>query len=172
MELLKNSVFDSKEYYHSIDEFKKRMDLMDKRSKHIIFTSCSIGEGTTSVVINYAYILSKQGRKVLIVNAGEKSISDTDIPNVSISGIQGASDKGVLEDYEYILYDMEPLESNLDAAVYAKERGGIVLVVEENTTTITKLLETTNKLKKIDVLIYGTILNRSCKNKRVLKNRK
>ena len=153
--------------------------------KSILVTSTKDGEGKTTIAVNLGVTLSKEGKKILIVDGNyppiskeysslpETYISETPIKNLYIFSYSKYVDKNfgierlaetmrdLKQSYDFIIIDSpsaEHISIIQDLSQYADSS---ILIIKPGETEITEAKKLIKQLAKLNINIMGAILNKN-----------
>ena len=125
----------------------------DNPIRSIVMTSSVPNEGKSTCSVELARAIATSGKTVLLVEAVEPNIPN---PADIISSKRYQKLVATLEDsYDYVIYDMPPVGTFVDAAILSTLVDGTVLVVKPGSTKRSELVDACEQLKKADANILG-----------------
>ena len=166
---------------------KNNIQFLSKNNniKSILVTSTNDGEGKTTIAVNLGVTLSKEGKKVLIVDGNyppisedysslpETYISETPIKNLYIFSYSKYVDKNfgierlaeimrsLKQSYDFIIIDSPSADHISVVQDLSQYADSSILIIKPGQTEIAKAKKLIKQLTKLNVNIMGAILNKN-----------
>lgn len=166
---------------------KNNIQFLSKNNniKSILVTSTNDGEGKTTIAVNLGVTLSKEGKKVLIVDGNyppisedysslpETYISETPIKNLYIFSYSKYVDKNfgierlaeimrsLKQSYDFIIIDSPSADHISVVQDLSQYADSSILIIKPGQTEIAEAKKLIKQLTKLNVNIMGAILNKN-----------
>lgn len=143
----------SRDFSNSYESIRNEIEMgMDEDWRSLMITSPTLINDQHMVAVNIASVFSKEGKKVLLINTQNKSLS---IIKQIVDKKQG--------DYDHILFHSGDYLSNIDIQRLTNACDGVVLILQEKVTKKADMQKAKTLLLKGRAELIGTIYQRAPK---------